>query len=96
MGFSTAGTGIHVSAAIGGVLKGLVALRKPKLIGWDIYVVQFSWSNVAGDMTGKYSYYTVYDGHEIIFHVSTMLPRTKETKQQVTIVILLHLTHEIP
>ncbi|KAF2361377.1 Rap GTPase activating protein domain [Trinorchestia longiramus] len=34
-------------------------------------------------MTGKHSYYTIYEGHEIMFHVSTMLPFSKENKQQV-------------
>lgn len=34
-------------------------------------------------MTGKYSVYTIYEGHEIMFHVSTMLPYSKDNKQQV-------------
>ena len=37
----------------------------------------------AGDMTGKYSVYTVYEGHEIMFHVSTLLPYSRDNKQQV-------------
>lgn len=37
----------------------------------------------AGDMTGKHSVYTIYEGHEIMFHVSTMLPYSKDNRQQV-------------
>ncbi|XP_029372163.1 GTPase-activating Rap/Ran-GAP domain-like protein 3 isoform X2 [Echeneis naucrates] len=35
------------------------------------------------DTTGIKSIYTVYQGHELMFHVSTMLPYSKENKQQV-------------
>uniref|UniRef100_A0AAA9S3M0 GTPase activating Rap/RanGAP domain like 3 n=1 Tax=Bos taurus TaxID=9913 RepID=A0AAA9S3M0_BOVIN len=35
------------------------------------------------DTTGIHSVYTIYQGHEIMFHVSTMLPYSKENKQQV-------------
>ncbi|KAM8933577.1 GTPase-activating Rap/Ran-GAP domain-like protein 3 isoform 2-T2 [Pelodytes ibericus] len=35
------------------------------------------------DTTGIHSVYTVYQGHEIMFHVSTMLPYSKDNKQQV-------------
>lgn len=34
-------------------------------------------------MTGKYSIYTLYEGHEIMFHVSTLLPYSRDNKQQV-------------
>ncbi|XP_046757644.1 GTPase-activating Rap/Ran-GAP domain-like protein 3 isoform X35 [Gallus gallus] len=34
------------------------------------------------DTTGTFSIYTVYQGHEIMFHVSTMLPYSRENKQQ--------------
>lgn len=34
-------------------------------------------------MTGKHSVYTIYEGHEIMFHVSTMLPYSKDNRQQV-------------
>lgn len=34
-------------------------------------------------MTGRFSVYTIYEGHEIMFHVSTMLPYSKDNKQQV-------------
>ena len=36
--------------------------------------------------TGKTSVYTVYEGHEIMFHVSTMLPYSEENKQQVGLI----------
>lgn len=39
---------------------------------------------LAGDMTGRYSVYTIYEGHEIMFHVSTLLPYSKENRQQVS------------
>ncbi|XP_057238907.1 GTPase-activating Rap/Ran-GAP domain-like protein 3 isoform X3 [Malurus melanocephalus] len=35
------------------------------------------------DTTGTHSIYTVFQGHEIMFHVSTMLPYSRENKQQV-------------
>ncbi|XP_009580366.1 PREDICTED: GTPase-activating Rap/Ran-GAP domain-like protein 3, partial [Fulmarus glacialis] len=34
------------------------------------------------DTTGTCSIYTVFQGHEIMFHVSTMLPYSRENKQQ--------------
>ena len=37
----------------------------------------------ADSTTGKTSVYTVYEGHEIMFHVSTLLPYSEENKQQV-------------
>ena len=39
--------------------------------------------NDSGDMTGAYSVHTIYEGHEIMFHVSTLLPYSKDNKQQV-------------
>lgn len=36
----------------------------------------------SGDMTGKESYYTVYAGHEVMYHVSTILPYSKDNPQQ--------------
>jgi hypothetical protein len=38
---------------------------------------------LSGDMTGRYSVYTIYEGHEIMFHVSTLLPYSKDNRQQV-------------
>ena len=40
-------------------------------------------SKFAADTTGLESVYTVYEGHEIMFHVSTLLPYTPDNKQQV-------------
>ncbi|KAJ8969540.1 hypothetical protein NQ314_001692 [Rhamnusium bicolor] len=37
----------------------------------------------SSDMTGKYSVYTIYEGHEIMFHVSTLLPYSRDNRQQV-------------
>lgn len=34
--------------------------------------------------TGKQSLYTVFQGHEVMFHVSTLLPYHAENKQQVS------------
>lgn len=35
-------------------------------------------------MTGRHSVYTIYEGHEIMFHVSTLLPYSKDNRQQVS------------
>ncbi|XP_073980334.1 GTPase-activating Rap/Ran-GAP domain-like protein 3 isoform X2 [Rhodnius prolixus] len=53
---------------------------KIRLKGWDKYRGGL---DIKGDMTGKYSVYTIYEGHEIMFHVSTLLPYSKDNKQQV-------------
>lgn len=34
-------------------------------------------------MTGKFSVYTIYEGHEIMFHISTLLPYSRDNRQQV-------------
>ncbi|XP_057674890.1 GTPase-activating Rap/Ran-GAP domain-like protein 3 isoform X3 [Corythoichthys intestinalis] len=58
-----------------------------KLLG-DTVTLQ-GWAGYRGgldtknDTTGIKSIYTVYQGHELMFHVSTMLPYSKENKQQV-------------
>ncbi|XP_030317256.1 GTPase-activating Rap/Ran-GAP domain-like protein 3 [Calypte anna] len=39
--------------------------------------------DIKNDTTGTSSIYTVFQGHEIMFHVSTMLPYSRENKQQV-------------
>ena len=36
------------------------------------------------NMTGLQSLYTIYEGHEIMFHVSTLLPFTPDNPQQVS------------
>ncbi|XP_069702439.1 GTPase-activating Rap/Ran-GAP domain-like protein 3 isoform X2 [Periplaneta americana] len=53
---------------------------KIRLKGWDKYRGGL---DVKGDMTGRYSVYTIYEGHEIMFHVSTLLPYSKDNRQQV-------------
>ncbi|XP_051153923.1 GTPase-activating Rap/Ran-GAP domain-like protein 3 isoform X1 [Leptopilina boulardi] len=50
-----------------------------RLKGWDKYRGGL---DVKGDMTGKESIYTVYAGHEVMYHVSTMLPHSKDNPQQ--------------
>ncbi|CAG5095244.1 Similar to GARNL3: GTPase-activating Rap/Ran-GAP domain-like protein 3 (Gallus gallus) [Cotesia congregata] len=50
-----------------------------RLKGWDKYRGGL---DVKGDMTGKESIYTVYAGHEVMFHVSTILPHSKDNPQQ--------------
>ncbi|XP_040504963.1 GTPase-activating Rap/Ran-GAP domain-like protein 3 isoform X43 [Gallus gallus] len=49
------------------------------LKGWTGYRGGLDTKN---DTTGTFSIYTVYQGHEIMFHVSTMLPYSRENKQQ--------------
>ncbi|CAG0891263.1 unnamed protein product, partial [Cyprideis torosa] len=53
---------------------------KIRLKGWDKYRGGL---DVRSDMTGRHSYHTVYEGHEIMFHVSTLLPFTQDQRQQV-------------
>ncbi|XP_035383370.1 GTPase-activating Rap/Ran-GAP domain-like protein 3 isoform X4 [Electrophorus electricus] len=50
------------------------------LQGWAGYRGGLDTKN---DTTGIHSIYTVYQGHELMFHVSTMLPYSKDNKQQV-------------
>ncbi|NXU53089.1 GARL3 protein, partial [Turnix velox] len=50
------------------------------LKGWTGYRGGLDTKN---DTTGTHSIYTVFQGHEIMFHVSTMLPYSRENKQQV-------------
>ncbi|XP_068190157.1 GTPase-activating Rap/Ran-GAP domain-like protein 3 isoform X5 [Antennarius striatus] len=50
------------------------------LQGWAGYRGGLDTKN---DTTGIRSIYTVYQGHELMFHVSTMLPYSRENKQQV-------------
>ncbi|NWW42372.1 GARL3 protein, partial [Pedionomus torquatus] len=50
------------------------------LKGWAGYRGGLDTKN---DTTGTCSIYTVFQGHEIMFHVSTMLPYSRENKQQV-------------
>ena len=39
--------------------------------------------DVEKDQTGTHSVYTAFEEHEIMFHVSTMLPYSSEDRQQV-------------
>ncbi|XP_046368417.1 GTPase-activating Rap/Ran-GAP domain-like protein 3 isoform X2 [Haliotis rufescens] len=50
------------------------------LKGWDKFKAGL---DVKSDTTGEESVYTIYEGHEIMFHISTMLPYSKDNKQQV-------------
>ncbi|XP_041371207.1 GTPase-activating Rap/Ran-GAP domain-like protein 3 isoform X2 [Gigantopelta aegis] len=50
------------------------------LKGWDKFKAGL---DVKSNTTGEHSVYTVYEGHEIMFHVSTLLPYSKNNKQQV-------------
>ncbi|XP_045201546.2 GTPase-activating Rap/Ran-GAP domain-like protein 3 isoform X4 [Mercenaria mercenaria] len=51
-----------------------------RLKGWDKFKAGL---DVKSNTTGEETIYTVYEGHEIMFHVSTMLPFSSENKQQV-------------
>ncbi|XP_070175609.1 GTPase-activating Rap/Ran-GAP domain-like protein 3 [Littorina saxatilis] len=51
-----------------------------KLKGWDKFKAGL---DVKSNTTGEESVYTIYEGHEIMFHVSTFLPFSRENKQQV-------------
>ncbi|KAL9988754.1 hypothetical protein ACROYT_G003237 [Oculina patagonica] len=53
---------------------------KIELKGWQKYRGGL---DVKNNMTGLHSLYTIYEGHEIMFHVSTMLPFTPDNPQQV-------------
>ncbi len=46
---------------------------------------------ILANSTGKESVYTVFAGHEIMFHVSTLLPYSKENEQQVIIALIEYL-----
>lgn len=54
--------------------------QKIELKGWKKYRGGL---DVRNDMTGLHSLYTVYEGHEVMFHVSTLLPFTPDNPQQV-------------
>lgn len=63
-------------------------VREPSNDGFSLLQCDFEWKDFAfvfsaDDTTGIKSIYTVYQGHELMFHVSTMLPYSKENKQQV-------------
>lgn len=47
-------------------------------------------SKFEGDTTGRDTIYTVYEGHEVMFHISTMLPYSADNKQQVCISLYIY------
>ena len=49
-------------------------------LGWDRYRGGL---DVHNDMTGSEAVYTLFEDHQVMFHVSTLLPYTKDDKQQV-------------
>ena len=55
--------------------------ERVRLQGWDKYRGGL---DVTGDMTGRETVYTVFAEHEIMFHVSTLLPYSTEDRQQVS------------
>lgn len=54
--------------------------QRIRLKGFDQYKGGL---DVRGDTTGTHSIYAEYQAHEIMFHVSTLLPFTPSNKQQV-------------
>lgn len=72
--------------------------KRVELKGWDRYrggldikgysslptlsITASNLSYFSANMTGSESVYTVYEGHEVMFHVSTLLPQSAD-KQQV-------------
>ena len=53
--------------------------------GWDRYNGGLDTQN---DMTGTQSYFTSFEEHQVMFHVSTMLPYSNEDIQQVLVLYL--------
>lgn len=58
--------------------------QRVRLKGFDQYKGGL---DVRGDTTGTHSIYAEYQAHEIMFHVSTLLPFTPSNKQQVRSVL---------
>lgn len=52
-----------------------------RLKGWEKYRGGL---DVVKDQTGQFSYHTIFEEHEIMFHVSTLLPFTADDRQQVS------------
>ncbi|KAI6237052.1 Rap ran-GAP domain containing protein [Aphelenchoides besseyi] len=55
--------------------------QRVRLRGFDAYKGGL---DTKSDTTGEYSIYTEYHSHEIMFHVSTMLPFTPNNRQQLS------------
>ena len=51
-----------------------------RLKGWDGYTGGL---DVHNDMTGTHSYFTFFEEHQVMFHVSTLLPYSQDDVQQV-------------
>lgn len=56
----------------------------------EFHTTNYAFSFLLDDTTGINSIYTVYQGHELMFHVSTMLPYSKENKQQVGLITIVY------
>lgn len=54
--------------------------QRVRLKGFDQYKGGL---DIRGDTTGTHSVYAEYQAHEIMFHVSTLLPFTPSNRQQV-------------
>ncbi|KIH42327.1 Rap/ran-GAP [Ancylostoma duodenale] len=55
--------------------------QRVRLKGWDQYKGGL---DTRGDTTGTHSIYCEYQAHEVMFHVSTLLPFTPSNRQQVS------------
>ncbi|RCN34689.1 Rap/ran-GAP [Ancylostoma caninum] len=53
--------------------------QRVRLKGWDQYKGGL---DTRGDTTGTHSIYCEYQAHEVMFHVSTLLPFTPSNRQQ--------------
>lgn len=54
--------------------------ERVRLKGWKGYRAEL---DVENDSTGTHSVSTAYRGHDIMFHVSTLLPYSRVNQQQV-------------
>ena len=66
----------------------LLIWHMPHKIFLSLTCIHLSLFLLTDNATGNQSLYTVFEGHEIMFHVSTMLPYSEENKQQVGILFL--------
>jgi len=80
---------------------------KIDLLGWEqfkggldtksrslhIFEIDYQYFIPLDNSTGRQSLYTVFQGHEIMFHVSTMLPYHAENKQQVEYCCMVTIDH---
>ena len=63
-------------------LKSTIEKKFNTFLGWDRYRGGL---DVHNNMTGNEAIYTLFEDHQVMFHVSTLLPYTKDDKQQVNI-----------